>query len=1064
MSKKFLIVSFCLNCFSICFAQTVISEFQKSVWDKSLNPIIIADDITIPKDSVLTINAGCDIKFDGHYSITIHGTLKANGSPEDSISFSALHPDSTWAGLLFVDADSVCFLQYCILENSFAKRDSLDGAGGAIFCKNTDLKLDHSVLRNNSAHSSTSDWNGGAVTCVNSNPVFQHNIFKGNSGFGGPGGGIFIIDSNPDIRHTLFEQNFSAADSTHVSHGGAVCLYKSPALFSHNLFFSNSGFSASAVYMEDCDRSIFRNNTAVLNTASKNYPSALRLQGITENNIIYHNTLNNDEYGQIEADDFHTRYNDIERSPFIDDGLSFDLDPQFVDLASFDFHLAPTSPCIDAGNPQSGFDLEPEYNGNRINLGCYGNTVEATRSAPEIIINPTRHDFGTEYLGNTKQMDFTIKNTGKSRLNGRIYSTSDAFILKSDSTFSILGKDSIKIKYKFTPAKTQLDSAQIVIKSNTPSDSIKNVLLSGKGVLGGEFAGRLMKKYSPFIVSENLLVPEGKTLTIEGGTTLQADSGVGFTIKGALQTLATSQDSIHFTSSLKEPYPGAWQGIRFDHKEKDLESNIAYCRFSFANAALYFYIYESTVSHCLFEHCKEYFINADMCKGNGYVITDNRFNNAKRCINISMTSGLIENNLIENSVQGINVMGNAVIQKNVLKNLISGIVIDSRGTIKDNIIIGRPLEIDYQSRMVGLLKRNDMPMEGFNAKHGFVLTEGDSVDLYLLDMNTLGHPDRDCIQIVDTRFNDLSEIPLDGYQSQATLSTLGTIVFKTSDGGYAKIGTSRTGTFGSNEGYRIFYYVYVPPGSDRFPTHLDGYLIGLPFAKNGITLSLAAATITNNEIRNFTDYGIYCRFAEIDSFYHNKIQENMQGGILFHGPAFPYANQNIMFNAGTDENQTNMIFDNHGYNFANCNTKGLDLPYIYWGTSDSLEIAKSLFDGNDYPGLGKINFSPFNTLLTVSQPSESTTSRNPKSFTLLPSYPNPFNQKTTIKYYLPKHSRVLIDILNSAGQHVLTLVEGVRESGYHSVQWDATGWSSGIYFIKMNTGPNILTQKCLLLK
>ena len=39
-----------------------------------------------------------------------------------------------------------------------------------------------------------------------------------------------------------------------------------------------------------------------------------------------------------------------------------------------------TSPCIDAGDPEDEFSLEPEPNGGRINMGAYGNTIEASRS------------------------------------------------------------------------------------------------------------------------------------------------------------------------------------------------------------------------------------------------------------------------------------------------------------------------------------------------------------------------------------------------------------------------------------------------------------------------------------------------------------------------------------------------------------------------------------------------------------------------------------------------------------------------------------------------------------
>ena len=70
-------------------------------------------------------------------------------------------------------------------------------------------------------------------------------------------------------------------------------------------------------------------------------------------------------------------------------------DPLFADATSGDYHLKSTearwngstwvtdavaSPCIDAGDPASAYENEPAPNGGRINLGCYGNTVEASKS------------------------------------------------------------------------------------------------------------------------------------------------------------------------------------------------------------------------------------------------------------------------------------------------------------------------------------------------------------------------------------------------------------------------------------------------------------------------------------------------------------------------------------------------------------------------------------------------------------------------------------------------------------------------------------------------------------
>ena len=54
------------------------------------------------------------------------------------------------------------------------------------------------------------------------------------------------------------------------------------------------------------------------------------------------------------------------------------MNPDFVDVDANDFHLDPNSLCIDAGLPWSDYLNEPSPNGNRINLGAYGNTPEAT--------------------------------------------------------------------------------------------------------------------------------------------------------------------------------------------------------------------------------------------------------------------------------------------------------------------------------------------------------------------------------------------------------------------------------------------------------------------------------------------------------------------------------------------------------------------------------------------------------------------------------------------------------------------------------------------------------------
>ncbi len=79
-------------------------------------------------------------------------------------------------------------------------------------------------------------------------------------------------------------------------------------------------------------------------------------------------------------------------------------------------------------------------------------------------------------------------------------------------------------------------------------------------------------------------------------------------------------------------------------------------------------------------------------------------------------------------------------------------------------------------------------------------------------------------------------------------------------------------------------------------------------------------------------------------------------------------------------------------------------------------------------------------------------------------YPNPFHGWTTISYALPRAGTVSIKIYDVKGRLVETLCNEVQEPGDHTIAWDATRMSSGIYFCRISADGSEDARKCIILK
>jgi hypothetical protein len=88
----------------------------------------------------------------------------------------------------------------------------------------------------------------------------------------------------------------------------------------------------------------------------------------------------------------------------------------------------------------------------------------------------------------------------------------------------------------------------------------------------------------------------------------------------------------------------------------------------------------------------------------------------------------------------------------------------------------------------------------------------------------------------------------------------------------------------------------------------------------------------------------------------------------------------------------------------------------------------------------------------------------PGSFQLSYNYPNPFSDKTSFEYRLPNGIHVRLDVFDSLGRRIATLINGPKEAGTHRVQFDGTGLSSGLYIYRLTTPIDSASGKMMLVK
>ena len=286
--------------------------------------------------------------------------------------------------------------------------------GGGMYNSTGSPKISNCSFRNNSAFSGgagmyngddsnplletcsfienvTNEDGAGMMNFMGSNPVLTDCDFIGNRAEDHAGGMLNVAESNPILDRCTFIANSAGAESQGHDGGGMFNDEGSPRL-TNCLFISNAaGRNGGAMHNRG------KSNPIILNCTFSENQAGSEGDGIHNQNAD--TTLTNCILWANGSDQIHgdanVSYSNVQGG-FESEG-NIDADPLFANADNGDYHLKSqagrwdpnsqswvqddlTSPCIDAGDPNSDWSGEIWPHGERINMGAYGGTRQASMS------------------------------------------------------------------------------------------------------------------------------------------------------------------------------------------------------------------------------------------------------------------------------------------------------------------------------------------------------------------------------------------------------------------------------------------------------------------------------------------------------------------------------------------------------------------------------------------------------------------------------------------------------------------------------------------------------------
>ena len=296
----------------------------------------------------------CTIDCQGSAEITRRGFYIRRGEGDDTIieGFTIAGGYANVGGGIFCSDGSSPTIKGCVVKGNTSRY-----SGGGIRCNDSSPTIVDCIVSDN-----TAEMTGGGIFCDGaSSPLIIYGTLTGNFAQGCGGAIYCFTGSSPDIVNCVI-----AGNSTNSCGGGIYCATGSLANIINCTISSNVANIGGGIRCYNAQAEI--ENSILWGNAGLQYGNQIATYQ-SEPNIAYCDIQGSGGSGAWDEGLGNDR------------GGNLDINPSFVSPRTFDesgdYHLRKLSPCIDAGNPLEPC-IEPAPNGDRLNMGAYGNTLQAT--------------------------------------------------------------------------------------------------------------------------------------------------------------------------------------------------------------------------------------------------------------------------------------------------------------------------------------------------------------------------------------------------------------------------------------------------------------------------------------------------------------------------------------------------------------------------------------------------------------------------------------------------------------------------------------------------------------